>query len=249
MFTSTRFAVPVIKLAGFVPLFLCLLMVSASTASADSFTVNSITPNEGLRTPAPPTHLIVETANLESTGLVNVEFRDPVTGLKDNNITVVNIINSPGFPLGTRYEMDVLINSVALLGLRDMYFQNGVGESVLKKAAFTVVPNSPPVLDPIGNKSVNEGQNLSFTVHATDPNGQTVTYSLQPVSGSLPSGISFNTTTGVFSWTPSYTQSGNYGLIFGASDGGLTGVEQITVTVNNVSTGVGSTTPRKHLQK
>jgi len=107
---------------------------------------------------------------------------------------------------------------------------------VLREDAFAVVPNSAPVLDAIGNKTVNEGQLLSFTVHATDPNGQPVTYSLQAVSGSLPAGISFNTTTGAFSWTPSYTQSGSYELLFTATDGELTDAEQITVTVVNINT-------------
>jgi Tol biopolymer transport system component len=38
--------------------------------------------------------------------------------------------------------------------------------------------NQAPVLNPIGNKSVNEGQTLSFTLSATDPDtGDTLTYS------------------------------------------------------------------------
>jgi hypothetical protein len=54
------------------------------------------------------------------------------------------------------------------------------------------------------NKSVNENAALSFTVSATDADGDTLTFA----ASNLPSGASYNTTTHVFTWTPSYTQSG-----------------------------------------
>ncbi len=91
--------------------------------------------------------------------------------------------------------------------------------------------NQPPVLAAIGSKSVNEGQTLSFTLSATDPAGGTLTYS---VTG-LPSGAAFNTTTGAFAWTPTYTQAGNYSVTFTVSDGSLTDSETIAITVANVN--------------
>src|SRR5207253_1169408 len=60
------------------------------------------------------------------------------------------------------------------------------------------VPNSPPVLDPIGNKSVYEGQLLSFVLNATDGDGDPLTYS----ASNLPSGATFDAGTRQFSWTP-----------------------------------------------
>jgi len=92
--------------------------------------------------------------------------------------------------------------------------------------------NSAPVLAPIGNKSANENSSLQFTVTATDADLDLITYS---VSG-LPAGASFNAATGVFSWTPTYSQAGTYNFTFTASDGnGGTDSETITITVNNVN--------------
>ncbi len=89
--------------------------------------------------------------------------------------------------------------------------------------------NRSPELQSIGNKSVNENDTLSFTVSATDPDGDTITYSVDP----LPSGAALSGAT--FTWTPSYAQAGGYSLTFTASDGQAQDSETITVTVNNVN--------------
>ena len=94
--------------------------------------------------------------------------------------------------------------------------------------------NRSPVLDPIGAKSVNEGGNLSFTITGSDPDGDTLTYS---VTG-LPSGATFNAATRTFDWTPGYTQSGSYNVTFAVSDSSLSDNEDsevVTITVNNVN--------------
>jgi uncharacterized delta-60 repeat protein len=97
-----------------------------------------------------------------------------------------------------------------------------------------VGPNLPPVLDPIGDKSVNEGQTLTFTVSATDPEGGLLTYS----ASNLPSGASFNPSTRTFTWTPSYRQVGSYpNVVFTVTDQGtpqLSDSEAITITVNRL---------------
>ena len=92
--------------------------------------------------------------------------------------------------------------------------------------------NNPPVIATIGNKTVNEGQSLTFTISATDADGDILSYS----ATNLPSGASFNPTTRIFQWTPGYTQSGTYPNVkFSVTDGILTINENITITVNNVN--------------
>jgi hypothetical protein len=96
--------------------------------------------------------------------------------------------------------------------------------------------NQAPVLAPIGNQAVNEGQNLSFTLSATDPDsGDTLTYS----ATNTPPGAVFDPATRVFSWTPDYTQAGNYPDVeFVVSDNGspmMLDFEDITITVGNVN--------------
>jgi hypothetical protein len=93
--------------------------------------------------------------------------------------------------------------------------------------------NHPPVLNSIGNRTVDEGSTLTFTIFAADADGDTLTYSAVP----LPSGATFNAATKTFLWTPTYSQSGNYQIVFTAGDdyGGQTS-ETITIVVNDVFT-------------
>ena len=91
--------------------------------------------------------------------------------------------------------------------------------------------NLPPVLQAIGNKSVDENVSLAFTINATDPTGEPITYSAL----SLPSGATLDSQTGDFAWTPSYTQAGSYSVTFRASDGNSLDSETITITVSNVN--------------
>ncbi len=89
--------------------------------------------------------------------------------------------------------------------------------------------NRPPALGAIGNQSVNENASLTFSVSATDPDGDSLTYS----ATGLPSGAHFANR--AFSWTPSYDQAGSYPVVFTVSDGTLTDSEQITITAANIS--------------
>lgn len=82
-----------------------------------------------------------------------------------------------------------------------------------------------PVLSAIGDKTVTVNNSLSFTITATDPDGDAITYSVL----NLPSGAAFSGNT--FSWTPQEGQAGNYSVTFIASDGQLQDSETITITV------------------
>ncbi len=95
--------------------------------------------------------------------------------------------------------------------------------------------NRPPVLDPIGSKTVKEGQLLTIIVTANDPDGDTLTYS----ASNLPSGASFDPSTRTFIWIPGYDQAGNYPEVrFTVADNGIPPAstsEAITITVGNVN--------------
>jgi hypothetical protein len=94
----------------------------------------------------------------------------------------------------------------------------------------SVSVNRPPVLDAIGDRSVDEGETLTFTVSASDPDGGSLTYS----ADNLPAGASFEPATRVFSWTPGHAQAGAYhNVLFTVSDGSLSDSEAITITVSN----------------
>lgn len=95
--------------------------------------------------------------------------------------------------------------------------------------------NRPPVLAPIGNRAVGESQTLQFTLSATDPDGNALSYS----AANLPLGATFDPATGIFSWTPDFSQAGNYPNVeFTVSDNGSPmelASELITLTVADVN--------------
>lgn len=101
--------------------------------------------------------------------------------------------------------------------------------------------NRPPVIDQVGDKSIIVGEALSFTVTASDPDGDAIFLS----SGVLPVGASFDNLTGVFSWTPSSGQEDSYLIEFFAQDDGVPSLEtnsEISVTVGE------NLTPRQKIR-
>ena len=90
--------------------------------------------------------------------------------------------------------------------------------------------DQPPILNTITNQTTNENQLLQFTITGTDPDGDSLTY----YSLNLPGGANLNSTTGVVTWTPLYTQSGVYPITFYVTDGNLTANQTINITVNNI---------------
>ncbi|MFH1504404.1 MAG: S8 family serine peptidase [Candidatus Omnitrophota bacterium] len=107
------------------------------------------------------------------------------------------------------------------------------GQSDTQDITLTWLPvNDAPQLTPIGSKAGDEGQLLEFTVTASDPDPEDA---LTLSASSLPLGADFNPDTGLFSWTPDYSQADIYTEVrFEVTDADLTDTEDITITVNNV---------------
>jgi hypothetical protein len=112
-------------------------------------------------------------------------------------------------------------------------------DSVYDTVSFVLTPpqsfnlgphNVPPVLDPIGPKSVMEGDSLVFLTHATDSNGTVPVMS----ASSLPPGATFTNLgggLGRFRWLTTYTQAGNYFPLFRAQDATTQDTERVQITV------------------
>jgi PKD repeat protein len=95
--------------------------------------------------------------------------------------------------------------------------------------------NHAPVVSAPASELVDEGQQLTFGVSATDQDGDAVGLS----ATGAPPGASFNDNgdnTGTFDWTPSYSQSGSYTVTFVGNDGnGGTGSASTAIEVGNVN--------------
>ena len=94
--------------------------------------------------------------------------------------------------------------------------------------------NTPPVLAPIANQTVNVGQTVAFTARATDTDSppQTLTFAL--LTGAT--NATLNTNSGTFSFRPLVTQANSTnGFMLQVSDNGtpsLSAMQSFTVTVN-----------------
>ena len=96
--------------------------------------------------------------------------------------------------------------------------------------------NHTPTLDPISDQEVTELNQLQFTVTASDIDG------VDPVlsaSDPLPGSAVFSSTTGIFSWTPTDTDSGSYVVWFYATDGDPafpTDIDSAMITITVIDT-------------
>ncbi len=112
----------------------------------------------------------------------------------------------------------------------------GTGMWVLKLWGITI-NNRPPELFEISleNQTIKEGQKLTIQLEASDPDSDLLTFTASP----LPLGASFDTDTGLFFWTPTHTQSGEYTIRFSVTDGVFEDFENVTLRVLNVKKGKG----------
>ncbi|MCB1090383.1 MAG: tandem-95 repeat protein [Verrucomicrobiae bacterium] len=117
---------------------------------------------------------------------------------------------------------------------------NGPG-ALTDSETFTITVNEvnqSPELDLIGNQNVDELVPLAFTVTASDGDlpVQVLSYSLDAIS--LSKGMTINTFTGEFFWTPTEPQSGSHAVTVTVTDNGagnLTDSETFTITVDEVN--------------
>ena len=92
-----------------------------------------------------------------------------------------------------------------------------------------VLPNAPPVVEPISTQSVRLGDTLILNLTATDPEAEDLTFALPP-SSSL-SNSSLDRTSGLFTFTPESDQVGSTSVTVLVSDGHSTVEKTLTIDV------------------
>jgi hypothetical protein len=88
--------------------------------------------------------------------------------------------------------------------------------------------NIPPVIESDPVTTAKEGAVYTYDVEATDPNEDTLTYSLIV----NPTGMTINSTTGVVTWTPTGDQIGENEVVVEVSDGSRSTTQSFTITVD-----------------
>jgi putative Ig domain-containing protein len=121
---------------------------------------------------------------------------------------------------------------------------NPIVDENSKNAAetFTItvsLGNQPPVLAPIGPRTVSENAPLTTNLSASDPDGGTLTFS----STALPTGSTLVHPMGLkiatFTWTPAVGQAGSYPITITVKDSGtpqLSDSDTFTITVTAAAT-------------
>jgi VCBS repeat-containing protein len=97
-----------------------------------------------------------------------------------------------------------------------------------------VVVNQPPVIESVGPQTIAEGSELVLTIVASDPNNDSLTYSLD----AAPTGATIDAATGVFRWTPADGPDDSTGITVRVTDNGdpaLSATVTFDVTVTNVA--------------
>jgi hypothetical protein len=115
-----------------------------------------------------------------------------------------------------------------------MVVSDGYGEDSTRISFITVRNvNRPPMFDFMSHDTtIKEGDSLFFAVHASDPDADSVSYSLLM----FPDGMRVDGRTGNGIWIPSFDQAGRYSILFLASDGFFTDTSQaMNILVVNVN--------------
>ncbi len=155
-----------------------------------------------------------------------LSFRVSATDPDGDNLTY----SAADLPAGASFDPATRTFSwpQTVIGSYTVHFTVNDGQlSVTAPVIIKVYPSSdrPPVMSAIPSYSVKVGKLVSFTVKATDPDGDSLTYS----ADNLPSGASFLPGTGKFSWTP--TSVGTYTVQFTVYDGQLSDRKTATIIV------------------
>ena len=109
--------------------------------------------------------------------------------------------------------------------------QNGVTPNATQ--SFTLTVNQAPTITSANNTTFTIGTAGTFTVNATGFPAPTVSE-----AGTLPTGVTFNTSTRTLSGTPAAGTAGNYPITFSASNGiGSNATQSFTLTVDAVVIG------------
>ncbi len=149
--------------------------------------------------------------NLWNVGKIPMSNKDII--LPGQTKKFVFQITAPQIPGNYNFEWQMKKDGLGLFGERSKLVSIKVSEELS--------------LLPIGNKSVFEDQVLNFTVAAKGSN-------VKLSASQLPSGASFDSSTGSFNWKPEHGQAGSYPMTFEATDG-------INVKSENIITNVQKT--------
>ena len=172
----------------------------------------------------------VKTATVGVAYTYDVDATDPNPG----DILTYSLIDEPNGML-INATSGVITWTPAVVGDFDVTVEVSDGD-LSDTQDFTIVVKEPPpgnqapVIDSIPITTATVGVKYTYTIKATDPEGDKITYSLV----SWPVGMGFNGIATI-SWTPTKEQVGLHDVTVEASDGELSTPQCFTIVVNNLT--------------
>jgi hypothetical protein len=140
-------------------------------------------------------------------------FFDPGAGFSNRLAAVVSganvTVQSITYSNPTNLTLHLAVGAAAATGPRSVTVINPDGQQVTSSNGFLTITggtpstNHAPVIAAISDQTVTEQSTLSFAVPASDPDGDSLQFTL--LAGA-PSGTSIHPVTGVFGWTPTEVQ-------------------------------------------
>ncbi|MDK2830886.1 MAG: hypothetical protein PWQ75_638 [Methanolobus sp.] len=143
-----------------------------------------------------------------------------------NNTDIINIASSSGVASWTpNFKKDAGTYYVNLT----VSDEHGSEDSQV--VMITVAQNNEPVFTMNTSYNISEGNTLSFTLNATDADGDTLVYD----DIDLPSNATFDSGSAEFTWTPGYDMEGDYTANFSVYDGEDFVYQEVAITVDNTN--------------
>ena len=173
----------------------------------------------------------------------------PVASDPDGNALAFSIVNKPAW--ATFQATTGLLSGIPSTGTAGTYsniqisVSDGSSKVALPAFSITVAPgsNSAPTIYGIPATTAPSGQVYSFKPTASDPDGQTLKFSIT----GLPVWATFATATGTLTGTPSATQAGTYSNIVISVSDGLASASlapfSISVTATNTAPTISGSPP------
>jgi hypothetical protein len=95
------------------------------------------------------------------------------------------------------------------------------------------IKTPPVIMVPTLDTSVFQGKTLAFMVQYVASAQDTVTLGATDISGGkLPDSATFDQKTGLFTWTPTFSELGLYKIVFTATNGNAVAKDTVKITVN-----------------
>jgi hypothetical protein len=207
----------------------CIIAVAMAAgcggSSADSSTAAAVSPASSVTTPPPQAPTISGTPPATATVGVLYSFQPSASGPTGDTLTF-SISNKPswatfdatsGLLSGKPTSSDVGTSAAITISVSDGTLSAQLNSFQIQVSnASSTPPNQPPTISGTPATTVQAGASYSFQPSASDPNGNTLTFSIV----NQPSWATFSTSTGKLTGKPT---SGNVGttsgIVISVSDG------------------------------